>query len=211
VADTTTTVLTGSSFVPGSLTAGDTYSSLTTAYYIAPMSGSSNKYNVAYKTMSLSAGAGTPAPAAATGSYSAVSGGLSSLSVAYAGATNHTIPVGNSPSYWGSMEYSGVNTGTFGGYLPTGTGDASLAALDSNGSSDMNLFTFTGSSAVGTLLTNGSGQTIDLRTLVSGGNAITEVYVPAGGGAPVPIPPSMLLLGTGLLGLIGFRRKAHKA
>ena len=49
------------------------------------------------------------------------------------------------------------------------------------------------------LVTNADGTTFDIRTLANG---YTEINP-----ATVPIPPSMLLLGTGLLGLIGFRRK----
>jgi hypothetical protein len=71
--------------------------------------------------------------------------------------------------------------------------------------------------------TNGSITISGILTLLSGSNTLTFAYDPGQGlgdegwgvnnlnVSSVPVPPAALLLGTGLLGLAGLRRKAKKA
>ena len=107
----------------------------------------------------------------------------------------------NGNNYTAQMNFGGPVWGTYGQYLDTvGAAEARLTPLATGGYVDMSLYSFDiFNGGLGMLVTNADGTTFDIRTLANG---YTEINP-----ATVPIPPSMLLLGTGLLGLIGFRRK----
>jgi hypothetical protein len=92
-------------------------------------------------------------------------------------------------------------TGQVGGFLATGlTAEYSLASLTT-----LNLYKFTGSNPTTFPVTTGvnalSGLTI--TTLADGS---TQVNGPAGS-SPVPLPAAFYLMGSGLLGLVGMRRR----
>jgi hypothetical protein len=192
-------------------TAGDTF----TAYAGTGF----GTMNVAYYVWNATSYIGSPVssttpPGTTQATWGAsVYGNMSALSTEYknsfiSGSTitasvSNVSGVGDyASSYVALMNVGGSQPGTYGAYLTSGTGETSLATLASGGSVDVNLYAFASTTqGAGTLLTNTDGTIFDIRTLANGSTQIIETA------APVPIPPSMLLLGTGLLGLIGLRRK----
>lgn len=115
------------------------------------------------------------------GSLSAASGGASTVSTALTTANN----------YYSTLDESGAAVGSIHGYLAPGTIEASLV----NGSSTLDSL-FKISSSTSPLFT--------LDATLTGGILTTTAQPNA---SPVPIPPSVLLLGSGLLGLVGIRRR----
>ena len=94
---------------------------------------------------------------------------------------------------------TGTSVGGFGTFIDNGLGEANLAALDSGGSVDLYLYYY----PTATDGNAGSGlQVAKLTTSADGHVAVTGEPMPE-----TPIPPSILLLGSGLIGLIGIRRK----
>lgn len=106
--------------------------------------------------------------------------------------------VGN--TFYVNMDRSGLQVGNYGTFLPTNPagGVLNLAALATTGYVDQAIYNWSGSvtntSAYGT-------QVLTLRTMADGSTVINP------GAAPVPIPPAFLLMGSGLLGMVGIRRK----
>ncbi len=107
-------------------------------------------------------------------------------------------------SYFMSMDKNGTNgsVGSLGGYLTPGQTtnnffgvEKSLADLATIGYVDQDLYYWANGSTSGTptLLS------MTIRTMADGSTIINP--------SAVPIPPSVLLLGSGLLGMIGIRRK----
>ncbi len=143
----------------------------------------------------------------ATGSIGSLIGAFTNQQNLYQGSlmSGSTITArvlqSNGNNYTAQMNFGGPVWGTYGQYLDTvGAAEARLTPLATGGYVDMSLYSFDiFNGGLGMLVTNADGTTFDIRTLANG---YTEINP-----ATVPIPPSMLLLGTGLLGLIGFRRK----
>ncbi len=119
---------------------------------------------------------------------------------AYNGVGGSQVVLGQSnlSSYTTLMDGNGSKTGTFGGFIPLANGETSLGGVTSpSGYVDSYLYYYTGTTLGG----NTAGvQVADLRTFANG---TTEIV----GTTATPVPPSMLLMGSGLLGLFGMRRK----
>ncbi|MFZ2223231.1 MAG: hypothetical protein WAV26_00940 [Candidatus Deferrimicrobium sp.] len=116
-----------------------------------------------------------------------------------AGTTTVGLKSANN-SYWNKMDLGGVfgAVGSLNTFIPQPSNnvygvEANLAALATGGYVDQTLYFYQ----------NGLGLSdtgFTLRTLADG---TTQVLA----ASAVPIPPSVLLLGSGLLGMIGIRRK----
>lgn len=103
--------------------------------------------------------------------------------------------LGTANSYWNILDGAGLKIGTSAGFVATGSSEANLAALASGGSADLYLYYYpTGSSN-----TAGTGAQLAKLTISNGSTHVTT--------AATPIPATFLLFGSGLLGLVGIRRK----
>lgn len=97
----------------------------------------------------------------------------------------------NLSSYWKKLDQSGTQTGKFMGFLTT-SGEVSLAALATVGYVDQWLYYYSSPNSAA------SGNAVaKLRTFADGH---TEV-------SAVPVPAAIWLLGSGLIGLVGIRRR----
>ncbi len=207
---TSTTVLAGSQFtgtLDGTALASSTnFAGLTVAYYV--QGSSSTTSNITYLGAPVSSGALT-----ASGiSRSTVNGNLDNINLTYASnliSTTQTAKYAkaNGNGFYYLAENNGTVDGTYNSFV-NGGAESSLAALATTGGYvDFNLYGFSNSIATnagtGTLTDNSSGQALDIRTLVVNGVGETEIVAQSA----VPVPPSLLLLAPGLLGLIGIRRK----
>jgi hypothetical protein len=104
----------------------------------------------------------------------------------------------NASSYWNKMNLGGTNVGSWDGYVGTGMGVQSLADLGTLGYVDQYLYYYPSSSSN----TAGTGMKLaQIRTFADGTTRLSEVP------SAVPIPAAVYLFGTGLVGLIGIRRK----
>ena len=99
------------------------------------------------------------------------------------------------------------NIASLNGYIPAGV-EANLGALGSGGSVVQALYAFNNQGnltgvTTGVHVNNAHGQQLLITTNANG----TTTVAPAA----TPIPPAFLLMGSGLLGMVGIRRKINKA
>ncbi len=119
------------------------------------------------------------------------------------GVTNQIVDAdpGNSDSYRAKMDQNGTAPGAFGGLNRVSQiGEANLAALDTGASVTMYLYHFN----IATVAPGANGTPYSaILTLYANGSTVAEATA-------TPIPASIRLFGSGLLGLIGFRKKLNK-
>jgi hypothetical protein len=138
---------------------------------------------------------GTTSPAAidVLTSYSNASGGTQNAQLIYTGTGAATY------SYYKSLDKNGAGIGSFNYFYTTGTGDGQIALASSGGSGNQDIFYW---ATPGTKVASPISGSFTLTTSLVNGTITTAQL-----SSPVPIPPSVLLLGSGLLGLIGIRRR----
>ncbi|HKZ15843.1 MAG TPA: VPLPA-CTERM sorting domain-containing protein [Geobacteraceae bacterium] len=111
-----------------------------------------------------------------------------------------TVQSSNANSHWNKMNMGGTNIGSWGTYVGHGMGVVSLADLVTTGFVDQYLYYYPSATS------NNAGtgvQVAKIRTYADGTTQVSAVsQVPE-----VPVPAALYLFGTGLLGLIGIRRK----
>ncbi len=118
-----------------------------------------------------------------------------------------TQDTGNAASWFKKADAT-TQFGSFGGAITTGAANVemSLASLATQSSVSQNLYFFSkydGTAAQRTgVLSNNANGTITILTNADGSTTINPQ-----GGTPTPIPPALFLMGSGLLGMVGIRRR----
>ena len=129
-------------------------------------------------------------------------GAFSGLEVNYSAPATATVQgsIGGFNTYWGNMNISGAETGSFAGFIPEPNGsEAELGDLAGTGYVDQYLYFWDDPRAdphAGELVAS-------IRTMDDGSTIINPT-------SAVPIPATVLLFGSGLLGLMGIKRRSGK-
>ena len=113
-------------------------------------------------------------------------------------ASQYVLAQSDLQSYVTKMDLGSptINAGFWGGFIPSKTGEQNLGALSTLGYVDSYLYYY------GSANTQQAGlQVADIRLFADGH---TEIM---GASSAVPIPAPAMLLGSGLLALVGIRRK----
>ncbi len=180
---------------------GTAYDHLQVAYYVylSNADGANHPYI---------ASTSTEQPGVTGSSYSALTGNMGRLKALYTTPANqvssNTAKVAQSTvdSYWLSPNQGGNGWGSYAYYIPIGSGEASLDPLADSLGVMMWLYAYNSTGPIGAFL-NSAGYHFGLETVVVDGVGVTRIA----DAAPVPVPPSLVLLAPGLLGLIGLRRR----
>ena len=171
---------------------GSSWSDLNVAYFEKSSGGSPN-----FWLSGPTDGVQTNNGAIKSGLNTAMSQVLGAYSTAASGASMVTLASSSANSYWQSLNLSGTSVGQFATYVNQ-VSEKNLAALASTGYVDQYLYYY----PKATNGTNGSGVAIaDVRTFADGHTEISAV----------PIPAAIWLLGSGLIGLVGIRRRETAA
>jgi hypothetical protein len=145
----------------------------------------------------------TTTPTSGNRRFTAVSSEMGQVFTNYGGESAPTTVVAaqsNANSYWKLLNDTGLGVGRLNQFFSTATSgnisEVSLASIATDGYVDQILYFFNNGDVTGTGV-----AVATLRTMADGSTIINYQA------AAVPIPPSVLLLGAGLLGLIGIRRR----
>jgi hypothetical protein len=187
----------GDSYLVGNL-ATASFDNLKVAYF---------GINVTNKDLYLSSSADTQSLSGTT-SWTAGSSAINSVLTTYkaAGTSTDDGAMSYASSYWQKLDGNGTKVGKFNTFYSTANGEMSLAALSSGGTVSQNLFFFDTPSTTGQIA--GAKLDFTIQTLADGSTVIAS-SLPAP--SNVPVPAAAYLLGSGLMGLVGVRRKINKA
>ncbi|MBT0666133.1 VPLPA-CTERM sorting domain-containing protein [Geobacter pelophilus] len=179
------------------------FSKLFVAYYAV---------NSANTDLWLSNKSTTPTAASLLGTqWSNVKAGIVPTYIEYAKAGTQTsvLATSNSNGYVSKLNKGTTMIGRYAGAFgttPASAGEMQLTALATGGLVQTNLYFWDNPGLTGTANTTGNKVAV-ITTLANGSTVLS------GGTAPVatPIPAAAWLLGSGLLGMVGIRRKSNKA
>jgi len=171
---------------------GANYSNLNVAYF---MYGGSGVFLLSGPESGQSILANNKAAQAGT-QMSSVLGLYASLS---GGSGMATTTISNGDSYYTLLDKAGVGVGSFAGLVSGGTAnEANLAPLATTGYVDQYLYYYPASASN---IKNSAGiQIADIRTYANGSVEIIPLVT-------TPLPAAFWLLGSGLVGLVGIRRR----
>jgi len=188
------------SSITGATSASDLYVAYFASNYVGP-----GNVNQAY------VGA-TSAPITGNRKYSTYNANVSNLDVYYNGiggtAANTVVGPQTGVNAYANLLGQTSQQGNLGGYLTTANADQNLATLlASGGKTTIYSFTSQGGTSGAT---TGIATTLVLDTTYNAATGIGSTSV-AAAAATTPIPAAVYLLGSGLLGLFGIRRRGNKA
>jgi hypothetical protein len=126
-------------------------------------------------------------------------GGYAQHSWQISGA-NLAVPFSDNESYYFALDGNGTVTGSFGYWYASGPGDGEKALPLNGGQITQSLYDWQNPGVKQTI-----GGSLYVYTTVDAAGDVATSFGPEGSAAP--IPPSVLLFGSGLLGLIGIGRK----
>jgi len=172
-----------------SLGAGATLANTSVAYFAWDQSLGTSGFGQVYTSGNLGTGQNGSNSASATfdNAYSITTGAY-----AAAGGSAVTLATNNPASYVSTLDINDTAPGAMAGFTsPANTAEASLAG----GTADQTFYYYDPHASGG----RGSSNTL------TGAAQIADITT-----TTTPVPPSVLLMGSGLLGLIGIRRK-HSA
>jgi hypothetical protein len=111
------------------------------------------------------------------------------------------------PSYYGYMNKNGTAIGSFDGFIASGSGDGEAQLVSGGAGVNQSIFYWATDTTESTQNGQSSANFLGLNTYYNPTNETltTSVIAPQ---RPTPIPPSVLLFGSGLLGLILIGRKS---
>ncbi len=187
----TTVTLTGSNAPSLSALGATSWDQVYVAYFAL---------NTANKNFFVSGDSNT----AGTKNYTSLASTFSNLYVGYqaaGGTTSQTVTLAQTAvhSYntlFNTNDTSGVSNGYMGGYLTTWTGtEANLAALATGGTVTSTIYEKANAGA----FDSASPWSATPLTIANSNGMVVA--------SATPIPPSFLLMGSGLLGMVGIRRK----
>jgi len=127
--------------------------------------------------------------------YNAMGSGVYGLARALSGGTGNAVgDQTNANAYTYLADQAGTNQGIFNNFIASANGEENLSDLGSVGYVDqsLNYYSANNSRSFGTII----------ATIRTWANGTTELNPSA-----VPVPAAIYLLGSGLLGLVGIRRK----
>lgn len=192
---TSNATLNTDAFSLSNLGTGATFANTNVAYFI--MSSTANGNNGAAYA-SGPAGAGNINTYAFWGSYQpAASNTLDGFNTfGTVVGHNSTLSQSNSASYWNQMNGGGTMIGTMGNYLASGDAEKNLGALATSSYVDQILYYYGSDPDSGNKGTNIGF----IRTFADGHTELLTAQA-------TPIPAAIYLFGSGLMGLVGLRRK----
>ena len=187
-------------FSLSSITGATSASDLYVAYFASNYVGSSN-VNQAY----VGAAAGSTLTNPAARKYSGFNTGYSNMELGYRGlnatATTILFDQANVKSYANALTGS-TGYGSLNGFLPMNAGEQNLADLIASGG-QTTIYGWNNISPTSSAMTGAATSLVLTTNFVNGIGSTTP--------SAVPIPAAAYLLGSGLMGLIGIRRKSIKA
>ncbi|MGC1456606.1 MAG: hypothetical protein WA946_15585 [Nitrospirota bacterium] len=189
---TTNVAFNTDTFSLSKLGSGATLANTNVAYFI--LSNTANGGNgSAYA--SGPANAGNINPYAFWGSFSPAAGSTLDTYRGAAVGNNATVAQTGTYSYWNMMNGGGTMIGTMGNYLASGDAEKNLGALATSSYVDQVLYYYGSDPSSG-------AQGTSIATIRTFADGSTQLVAQA-----TPIPAAIYLFGSGLMGLVGLRRK----
>ena len=130
------------------------------------------------------------------GAFNNVMNSYNTLSGAASQAVTTT---GDANSYYSKLDKGGLGLGSFAGFLNSTYAAGAESTLPSSGYVDLYLYYYDYATANGS---HPGVEIADIRTFADGHTEVLPL-----GGPSVPIPAAIWLLGSGLIGLVGIRRR----
>lgn len=127
---------------------------------------------------------------------------VTSLYATNAGGTSQAVITSSTAnSYWRALDMNGTGVGSFAGFANGGSAnEANLAALASGGYVDQYLYYYPSSTS------NLAGSGVAVATIRTYADHVEVIPI-----SSVPVPAAVWLLGSGLIGLVGIRRRETEA
>ena len=180
-----------------------TWSNLVVGYFLVDSTVGANQTAVAGDAGGLNSG---------TRKFTGFSANAAQASTTYtvnaaAGANSVTLADKTAVnSYYTKLDSAGVTVGGYGSWVTVANpgGTKSLAALATTGFVEQTIYSWTGVNLASSGVLPGTAA-FTLQTMADGSTILNA----GAAAAPVPVPPAFFLMGSGLLGIFGVRRKMN--